>query len=438
MTRLSSTTRALALGCALLAFAAPAFAHGDEDHAHETPDAHAHEGEDEADAGHDHDHGHDEEAFETGPHGGRLLAGEPISLEILIDETGDAATMRVYPFKDGQPFPPASVEALSVALTRLEGAVERLTFTAAGDHFAAAAPIAEPHSFDVAVTARAAGHDHQWSYEAYEGRTTIGNAAAAAAGVKTEIAGPATLASEIDLSGRLELTPEGSAALTARFPGRIVSLDAQIGQRVTEGETLAEIEANESLARYRIVAPMSGVVTDRRGRVGETTGDAPVISIADVSRLRAVFAAHPRDAALLKAGQPVEIRSAFGDLAAAATIEAVSPVAHEGGFTLPVHATLANPDGLWTAGAPVEGVVRIGGETARVAVRARATQRMDGRIVVFVRHGETYEARPLKLGRRSTEWVEVLDGLEPGAEYVVDGAFLIRADVEKAGAGHEH
>ena len=78
------------------------------------------------------------------------------------------------------------------------------------------------------------------------------------------------------------------------------------------------------------------------------------------------------------------------------------------------------------------------GETARVAVRARATQRMDGRIVVFVRHGETYEARPLKLGRRSTEWVEVLDGLEPGAEYVVDGAFLIRADVEKAGAGHEH
>ncbi|MDP3655928.1 MAG: HlyD family secretion protein, partial [Brevundimonas sp.] len=49
-----------------------------------------------------------------------------------------------------------------------------------------------------------------------------------------------------------------------------------------------------------------------------------------------------------------------------------------------------------------------------------------------------YEVRMLELGRRTPEWTEVLSGIEPGAEYVVDGAFLIRADVEKSGASHDH
>ena len=44
----------------------------------------------------------------------------------------------------------------------------------------------------------------------------------------------------------------------------------------------------------------------------------------------------------------------------------------------------------------------------------------------------------LDLGRRTDEWTEVLGGLEPGTDYVVDGAFLIRADIEKSGASHDH
>ena len=34
--------------------------------------------------------------------------------------------------------------------------------------------------------------------------------------------------------------------------------------------------------------------------------------------------------------------------------------------------------------------------------------------------------------------LEVLDGLESGTEYVTDGAFLIRADIDKSGASHDH
>ena len=44
----------------------------------------------------------------------------------------------------------------------------------------------------------------------------------------------------------------------------------------------------------------------------------------------------------------------------------------------------------------------------------------------------------LELGRENSEWVEVLGGLEPGAEYVTDNSYLIKADVEKSGASHDH
>jgi cobalt-zinc-cadmium efflux system membrane fusion protein len=44
----------------------------------------------------------------------------------------------------------------------------------------------------------------------------------------------------------------------------------------------------------------------------------------------------------------------------------------------------------------------------------------------------------LELGRRTPEWTEVLGGLAPGEQYVSDNAFLIRADIEKSGASHDH
>jgi membrane fusion protein, heavy metal efflux system len=44
----------------------------------------------------------------------------------------------------------------------------------------------------------------------------------------------------------------------------------------------------------------------------------------------------------------------------------------------------------------------------------------------------------LDIGRRTPEWTEVLGGMKPGTEYVTDGAFLVRADIDKSGASHDH
>jgi cobalt-zinc-cadmium efflux system membrane fusion protein len=58
--------------------------------------------------------------------------------------------------------------------------------------------------------------------------------------------------------------------------------------------------------------------------------------------------------------------------------------------------------------------------------------------VVFSRHGDVYQGRPVRLGRRSGEYVEVERGLAAGETYVTEGSYLIKADIAKAGASHDH
>lgn len=67
-----------------------------------------------------------------------------------------------------------------------------------------------------------------------------------------------------------------------------------------------------------------------------------------------------------------------------------------------------------------------------------AVQRMDGADVVFVAEGDIYEPRRVRLGRRDGVHVEVLHGIAAGEPVVVEQSFLLKADIGKAGAAHEH
>jgi cobalt-zinc-cadmium efflux system membrane fusion protein len=57
---------------------------------------------------------------------------------------------------------------------------------------------------------------------------------------------------------------------------------------------------------------------------------------------------------------------------------------------------------------------------------------------VFVAEGDRYQVIPVVLGRRDDVSVEVLEGLEPGARVVVSNSYLVKADIEKSGAAHDH
>ena len=73
-----------------------------------------------------------------------------------------------------------------------------------------------------------------------------------------------------------------------------------------------------------------------------------------------------------------------------------------------------------------------------LAVKRKALQGFRDFTVVYAKVGDQYEVRMLELGREAGEWVEVLGGLQPGTEYVTENSYLIKADIEKSGASHDH
>jgi cobalt-zinc-cadmium efflux system membrane fusion protein len=378
------------------------------------------------------------EEYERGPHRGRMLRDGDFAIEMTIFEDGVDPEFRVYAYRGDQPVAPGEVQ-LTVDLKRLGGHIERFSFKPQQDFLRGQGVVKEPHSFDVQIRAVESGKTHSWSYASYEGRTTIGAEAAKAGGVKSERAGPVAISELIDMAGRVEITPEGKADVRARLPGQIMSMNGELGQAVRRGQTLLRVESSHSLQTYSVTAPISGIIVEKNANVGDVTGDRALFVIADPTKLHAEFFVYPRDAERIRVGQRVALRSLSGEARLEASVEAVLPTADLISQTLVAHVHLPpEAANLFRPGMGVEGSFAVAQTQVPLAVRTKAIQRFRDFEVVYAKVGNTYEVRMLELGRRTPEWTEVLGGLDPGTEYVTDGAFLIRADVEKSGASHDH
>jgi cobalt-zinc-cadmium efflux system membrane fusion protein len=76
-----------------------------------------------------------------------------------------------------------------------------------------------------------------------------------------------------------------------------------------------------------------------------------------------------------------------------------------------------------------------------LAVPHEAVQTFEGRPVVFVPSGHApgeFRPREVALGPVVAGMVAILEGLEEGDEYVAAGSFVIKAEIGKSGAAHEH
>jgi len=383
--------------------------------------------------------GHAEAAaadYERGPHRGRMLRDGDFALEVTIFETNVPPQYRLYAYQNDKPLKPAGVEA-TIELKRLDGEANRFTFKPENDYLTGSGTVTEPHSFDVKVDAKHAGKAHQWAFASYEGRTSMPVAVASGAGVKVEVAGPGVIRDTVQLIGNIALDANRHAAIKARFPGIVRAVRVQQGQRVRRGQTLVVVEGNESMHTYPVTAPFDGVVLVRNTNVGDVAGDNTLVEIADLSDVWVELHAIGKDAARLAAGQPMHVESATGEAEEETTIETLLPLATRGQSVV-ARASLPNPDGRWRPGMTVSAHVIVAERDVPLAVKESGLQRFRDFTVVFAQVGETYEVRMLELGARDGERVEVLGGLKPGTRYVAEQSFLIKADIEKSGASHDH
>jgi membrane fusion protein, heavy metal efflux system len=375
--------------------------------------------------------------YERGPHRGRMLRKGDFALEVTIFETGVPPEFRLYAYRGGQPLAPSEVSA-SIELTRLGGVIDKFSFRADGDVLVGSGVVTEPHSFDVRVEASVGGSKHEWSYASHEGRTTIAADIAEASGIGTDKAGPAVIRESVSALGSISIDVNRLARVRARFPGIVREVRAGFGDTVARGAPLAVVESNDSLRSYTLTAPIGGVVTLRNTNVGDVAGDEPLFEITDLSEVWADLHVFGKDLERLAPGQALVITSTVGEHRIEAELDRILPIAAANSQSAVARVRLANADGRWRPGLAVSAEIAVAEHAVPLAVKVSGLQPFRDFTVVYAQVGETYEVRMLDLGRRDGDYVEVLGGIDPGTTYVSEQSFLIRADIEKSGASHDH
>ncbi|WOX05644.1 efflux RND transporter periplasmic adaptor subunit [Microbulbifer pacificus] len=373
---------------------------------------------------------------ETGPHHGRLLRAGDFAVELAIVESGTPPEFRAWVSDKGTAVKPERV-GLTLVLTRLGGTEESIGFTPREDYLRSDKSIGEPHSFVITVNARYQGKSHRWQYESFEGRTRIDSVIAASLGIKTAIAGPALMSETTNAYGRLVVDPEQTREVRARFDGAVDSVKVQLGERVRKGQPIIAINSNENLNTYTVNSPIDGVVLQRNANPGEQTAGRNLLVIANDDALLAELDVFPSTRGRIKAGNPVRMMMRGLRTPVAGVVRQLDPVIRPNqASTVRVSLKDAAPD--LAAGAFVTAEIKVASYQVPLAVKRSALQNYRDFTVLYAQVGDEYEVRMLELGRESGEWVEVLGGLEPGTRYVIENSYIIKADIEKSGAAHEH
>ncbi len=374
--------------------------------------------------------------YERGPHNGRLLEDGDFTLELAIFETGVPPEFRAW-VSDGNSVVSPNLVDLRVTLTRLGGVTDNIGFNPQGDFLRGDSVIYEPHSFIVNITATHDGSTHNWQYDSLEGRTTIEPAVRDALEIATEVAGPAVIEEVLPAYGRIVANTEQMSQVSARFDGRIEAVYRSIGEQVNAGDRLLQVESNQSLTSYTITSPIDGIVTARNAGPGEQTGGRELYTIMNTSSVWADLSIFPGDIARVSIGTPVKIVSALAPAPITGRFAMFMP-ATEANQSVTARVVLDNTAGYLLPGSWVSAEIEIAEHEVSLAVRKEALQPFRDFTVVFAQVGDEYEVRMLELGRESSDWVEVLGGLLPGTRYVTQNSYILKADVEKSGASHDH
>lgn len=191
--------------------------------------------------------------------------------------------------------------------------------------------------------------------------------------------------------------------------------------------------------RYTLTAPISGVITRKNIAVGQLVDMSQMLfEVADLSTVWAEMTIPTKDLGLVKAGQKVTVNATAFEQSAAGTITYIAPLVSEQSRTATARVVLENAKQNWLVGLPVDIDLVAEEVSVPISVSVEAIQTIRFGEVVFGRYGEYFEARPLQLGRRDSKNVEVLAGLNAGEQYAAGNSFIIKAELGKAGASHDH
>lgn len=203
------------------------------------------------------------------------------------------------------------------------------------------------------------------------------------------------------------------------------------------------IETSGKVQEYfPVYATVAGTVTEKMVREGDYVKQGqPLLKIANLASVWAVFDAYENQLGALTKGQEIIISSnAYPNEEIKGKIDFIDPLLNSGSRTVEVRAVIRNSSGRLKPGMFVKGQVATSaptGTTDNIFLPSSAVLWTGERSVVYVKPNPpepVFEMREVTLGEAAgDEYVQVLQGLQPGEEVVVNGTFTVDAAAQLKG-----
>lgn len=194
-------------------------------------------------------------------------------------------------------------------------------------------------------------------------------------------------------------------------------------------------KAHETYHLIPVRAPASGTIIERHASQGAVvTPSDPLYVISDLSRLWVIAQVPEEHLGALRQGMPVEVFvRAYPGLALPARVAWIGASLDPETRTVQVRCDVANADGKLKTEMYATLVFRTGSGEPSVVVPLSALQQVDNEPVVFVPvEDNAFRARRVETGRQSDSSIEILGGLEPGEQIVVEGGFHLKSEMLKS------
>ena len=196
----------------------------------------------------------------------------------------------------------------------------------------------------------------------------------------------------------------------------------------TYAARLNQLEASaNSNGTITITAPIDGVVSDREATIGSSVEEAgkPLMTIINDERVLATANIYEKDISKIRIGQPVQVKIA-GQLSTTVfqgKVTVIGSTVEGQSRIVPVKAEIGNVKGQLKAGMFTNIEILTDSVSVPIlAIPAASVIEANGKQLVFVQNGKSYQPVDVTLGKTSGDLVEVTSGLFEGDRIVTQRA----------------
>jgi len=295
--------------------------------------------------------------------------------------------------------------------------------------------------------------------------------------VKTALAEKMSISTTSPITGRVE--PIEEVSIIPLVSGKVTAVNAEIGDRVSKGTTLFQIDGTQLMTSYNqareglnvakstyerisvlykegavsyqdfeqaqaayanaqqtftaasdaysnctVTSPINGYITAKNIAVGSIASSAaPAMTVADVSKLQINTNVSEYIVSELNVGDTVNVYiSTLGAEAYKGVIEAISPAPATGSLTYPVKISLSDDTGKIKAGMFAEIKIVSAEKKDTLCVPSDSVIMKNGTAVVVTLNKENVpKYNEVTTGIDNGEYVEILSGLKEGDMIVISG-----------------